>query len=140
MKEFTVWMAMSGLNSMRNVPLVVSTLAKYFLSALMVISGRSGKVMGVGGRPGDGLAAVVGVDGWPPSPSQARASTPRSREMSRRGQARIINGLQSVLGRGCPQLWPRPSLVSAATGALMGGGERPFIGWGRGGSVGEQGV
>jgi hypothetical protein len=53
--------------------------------------------MGVGSRRGDGLAALVGVAGWPASSPQARAIVPRRREISRRGQVRSINGLQFAL-------------------------------------------
>src|SRR3990170_7942567 len=110
MKELTVWMARSGLRSMRNVPLTVSTTATYFLFGSMVILGRSENVSGVAAGTGDeagvstavgvspvaGVSPVVGVSSAP-SPSQPKARIVRSTDAPRSVNIRSIKNLQFVL-------------------------------------------
>src|SRR3990172_11066044 len=89
-------MAMSGLSSIVNLPLVVSTTALYFLSALIVTSGRSEYVLGVGARAGED-AGVSPLGVLPPSPLQAKAKTAKRADKPSSGQNRVISSLQSVV-------------------------------------------
>src|SRR3989304_2929769 len=95
MNEFTVSTAMSGRSSILNVPLVVSTMAVYFLSALIVTAGLSEEVWGVDARAGED--AGVSLLGEPPSPLQAKARTAKRADKPSSGQKRVLSGLPSVV-------------------------------------------
>src|SRR3972149_5188792 len=123
-------MARSGRSSMRNLPLVVSTTAVYFLSGLMVTEGRSEYFFGVGAMAGDeaGVSPAAGVLSAL-SPPQANARTARNADAPKSGQSRSMKlssltrrGYVAIMAQAGASVSRRHGLKGGAGGSSAGGG------------------